>query len=212
MRMKRSVVRAAVMALTCALASCTIFAAAPSYPVLHQSAGNGEVDAPPGHLDRIPDISGNDNHFWSMDEPPTLDTSLGHTEINEGPTPPYTMNFNGGTSTMAPLVDLQRGQFYWAADIQITPNAQGAEQGGTDQVLVAVIIEIGEQHTAGGRHPVDPGRRRDVRHSAIHHYTLRVQLTSINGYQRLDFSTQKKSTGSADPVLLQWTIQSDLLI
>ena len=133
--MKRRV-RGAVLALTCALVSNSTFAAPPSYPVLHQSAGNGEVDTPPSHLDRIPDLSGNDNHFWSMDAPPTLDTSLGHTEINDGPnpnvfarkrerrqTPPYTMSFNGGTSTMAPLVDLQRGQFYWAADIRITPNA-----------------------------------------------------------------------------------------
>ena len=65
------------MALTSARGGSTSVAAPPSNPVLHQSAGNGEVDKPPGHLDRIPDLSGNDNHFWSMDEPPTLDTSLG---------------------------------------------------------------------------------------------------------------------------------------
>jgi hypothetical protein len=147
--MKRSVVRAAVMALTCAVASSTTFAA-PSYPVLHQSAGNGEVDAPPGHLDRIPDLSGNDNHFWSIDAPPKLDTSLGYTEFNDGPTPPYTMNFNGGTSTMAPLVDLQRGQFYWAADIRITPNAQGAEQGGIATGNNYVFSSHGNQVGAGG--------------------------------------------------------------
>lgn len=86
--MKRCVVSAAVMALTCALASSTTFAAPPSYPVLHQSAGTSEVDASPGHLDRIPDLSGNDNHFWPMDEPPTLDTSLGIPRSTKAPLRP----------------------------------------------------------------------------------------------------------------------------
>lgn len=41
--MKRCVVSAAVMALTCALASSTTFAAPTSYPVLHQSAGTSDA-------------------------------------------------------------------------------------------------------------------------------------------------------------------------
>jgi hypothetical protein len=131
MKMKKNLITlTAVFVIMCSMA----WAAAPVYPVLFQ--GDGTVlDAPVnGWVDEIIDISGNGNNLISTSPVGVPNDFCSHYYYTDdgpgGAGDAFTKSYNGGNTNMEGSDALKTPEFYWEADVQFMPDAQGAGQGG----------------------------------------------------------------------------------